>query len=177
MNPKTFNYIMEHTDDKMAEPAKKARANPVYITPVLRWVSNSDSSDDLPEGDTEYKPSSKKKRQRKRKIAATDNQDDEEISVLEEKINPKTKMKMMQKKSKTKRPTNSVQEMLKRLADFAQSANTTNAADEESEDDSHLTCNVCLTSFWYSGQLQEHMRTEHGVDRQKKETVDKDTSL
>ena len=167
---------MEHTDDKVSEPPKKARANPVYITPVLRWVSNSDSSDDLPEGDTEYKPSSKKKRQRKRKIAATDNQDDEEISVLEEKINPKTKMKMMQKKSKTKRTTNSVQEMLKRLADFAQSANTTSAADEESEDDSHLTCNVCLTSFWYSRQLQQHMRTEHGVDGQEKETGENDKS-
>eukprot|EP00092_Neocalanus_flemingeri_P067060 GFUD01081785.1.p1 GENE.GFUD01081785.1~~GFUD01081785.1.p1 ORF type:complete len:160 (+),score=61.49 GFUD01081785.1:108-587(+) len=156
----------------MAEPHKKARANPVYITPVLRRVSNSDSSDELPEGDTEYKPSSKKKRQRKRKIKAVDNQDDEEIAVLEEKINPKTKMMLMQKKKERKGPTNSVQEMLKRLAAFAKSANTTNSADEESEDDSYLTCSVCLTSFWYSRHLQEHMRTEHGADSQ--ETVGKD---
>eukprot|EP00092_Neocalanus_flemingeri_P067059 GFUD01081784.1.p1 GENE.GFUD01081784.1~~GFUD01081784.1.p1 ORF type:complete len:160 (+),score=50.19 GFUD01081784.1:107-586(+) len=157
----------------MAEPHKKARANPVYITPVLRRVSNSDSSDELPEGDTEYKPSSKKKRQRKNKTTSTLNQYDEEISVLKEKINPQTKM-MMQKKNKTNRTTNSVEDMLRRLADFAKSADAANAADEESEDDSNLTCSVCLTSFWYSKQLQEHMRTEHGADSQ--ETAGKDCS-
>ena len=54
------------------DPAKKARANPVYITPVLRQVYNSETSDELPEGDEEYKPSSKKKRQRKTRQDKTD---------------------------------------------------------------------------------------------------------
>ena len=42
---------------------KKARANPVYITPVVRHEYRDDdsSSDDLPEGDDEYKPSGVKK--------------------------------------------------------------------------------------------------------------------
>ena len=54
---------MENTSN----PKKKAQANPVYITPVLRQFYNSESSG---EGDEEYKPSSKKKRQRKRIDAA-----------------------------------------------------------------------------------------------------------
>ena len=148
-------------------PGKKARANPVYITPVLRQVYNSESSDELPEGDEEYKPSSKKKRQRKKKMAATNNKDDDEIAVLDEKINPKTKMRLIQNKSKTMRTTSSVQEMLKRIAEFSQSANTVDAAaGEESDDDSDLTCSVCMFSFWYSRQLQEHIRTQHGMDKQ-----------
>ena len=153
---------MENTSN----PAKKARANPVYITPVLRQVYNSESSDELPEGDEEYKPSSKKKRQRKKKTAATNNKDDDEIAVLDEKINPKTKMRLMQNKSKKMRTTSSVQEMLKRITEFSQSANTVDAAGEESDDDSDLTCSVCLSSFWYTRELQEHMRTDHGMDKQ-----------
>ena len=147
-------------------PAKKVRANPVYITPVLRQVYNSESSDELPEGDDEYKPSIKKKRQRKKKMAATNNKDDDEIAVLEEKIGPKTKMRLIQNKSTTKRKTSSVQDMMKRLAEFAKSANNIDAAAEESDDDSDLTCSVCMSSFWYSRQLQEHMRTDHGMDKQ-----------
>ena len=146
-------------DANCKEAVKKARANPVYITPVLRSVYNSESSDELPEGDTEYKPASKKKRQRKRKIATDNSQDDDEVAVLEEKINPKTKVRLLQKKKKT----SAVQEMLKRLADFAKSTNNA-ADDEESEDDSHLTCSVCLSSFWYTRHLQEHMSTDHGMN-------------
>ena len=153
---------MENTHN----PAKKARANPVYITPVLRQVYNSESSDELPEGDEEYKPSSKKKRQRKKKVVAASSKDDDEIAVLEEKIGPKTKMRLIQNKCTTKRKASSVQEMMKRLAEFAKSANNIEAAAEESEEDSDLTCSVCMSSFWYSRQLQEHMRTDHGVDKQ-----------
>ena len=148
------------------DPSKKARANPVYITPVLRQVYNSESSDELPEGDEEYKPSSKKKRQRKKKMAVTNNKDDDEIAVLDEKINPKTKMRLIQNKSKKIRTTSSVQEMLKRITEFSQSANTVDAAGEESENDSDLTCSVCLSSFWYTRELQEHMRTDHGMNKQ-----------
>ena len=148
-------------------PAKKVRANPVYITPVLRQVYNSESSDELPEGDDEYKPSSKKKRQRKKKMAATNNKDDDEIAVLDEKINHKTKLRLMQNKSKKGITTSSVQEMLKRISEFSQSANTVDAAaGEESDDDSDLTCSVCMSSYWHSRELQEHMRTEHGMDKQ-----------
>ena len=48
---------------------KKARANPVYITPVVRHEYRDDdsSSDDLPEGDDEYKPSGVKKQKLQRK--------------------------------------------------------------------------------------------------------------
>jgi hypothetical protein len=60
----------------------------VYITPVLRQY-NSESSDELPEGDEEYKPLSKKKRQRKKKMAATNSKGDDEFAVLEEKKGPK----------------------------------------------------------------------------------------
>ena len=153
---------MENTNN----PAKKARANPVYITPVLRQVYNSESSDELPEGDEEYKPSSKKKRQRKKKMAATNNKDDDEIAVLDEKINQKTKLRLMQNKSKKGITTSSVQEMLKRISEFSQSANTVDAAAEESDDDSDLSCSVCMSSFWYTRELQEHMRTDHGMDKQ-----------
>ena len=64
----------------------------MYITPVLRQVYNGESSDELPEGDTEYKPSSKKKRQRKRKDAANNKKHGDGIAVLEEKIGPKPKL-------------------------------------------------------------------------------------
>ena len=133
---------------------------------MLRQVYNSESSDELPEGDEEYKPSSKKKRQRKKKTDSTNNKDDDEIAVLEEKIGPKTKMRLIQNKSTTKRKTSSVQDMMKRLAEFAKSANNIDAAGEESDDDSDLTCSVCMSSYWYSRELQEHMRTEHGMDKQ-----------
>ena len=160
---------MDETDEKHSKPVKKPRANPVYITPVIKWVSNSDTSDELPEDDTEYKPASGRKKQRKRKPTAAKTKQDDEIAVLKEKINPKTKMRMMQRKA------HSVQDMLKRLSDFAKSANTIPAADEETEDDTHLTCSVCMTSFWYTRLLEEHMRTEHGtigiMDKDKMEHV------
>ena len=146
-------------------PHKKARSNPVYITPVLRQVYNSESSDELPEGDAEYKPASKKKRQRKRKTPANKSKDEDEIAVLEEKITPKTKIRLMQNKMKTKSKTSSVQDIFRRLAEFSKSVNTVDAV-AESEDDSDLTCSVCMSSFWYNRELEEHMRTEHGLDKQ-----------
>ena len=143
-------------------PVKKARSNPVYITPVLRQVYNSESSDELPEGDSEYTPASKKKRQRKRKAAATKNKNEDEIAVLQEKITPKTQLRLLQKKGNSKKKASSVQEMFKRLAEFSQSAKTTA---DESEDDSDLTCSVCQCSFWYKREVEEHVRTHHGMDR------------
>ena len=56
--------------------------------------------------------------------------------------------------------------MMKRLAEFAKSANNIDAAAEESDDDSDLTCSFCMSSFWYSRQFQEHIRTQHGMDKQ-----------
>ena len=56
--------------------------------------------------------------------------------------------------------------MMKRVAEFATSANNIAAAAEESDDDSDLTCSVCMSSFWYSRQLQEHIRTQHGMHKQ-----------
>ena len=46
----------------------------------------------------------------------------------------------MQNESKTKRKTSSVQEMMKRLAEFAKSSNNIDAAAEESDDASDLYC-------------------------------------
>ena len=152
---------MENTNN----PLKKARSNPVYITPVLRQVYNSESSDELPEGDAEYKPASKKKRQRKRKTPANKSKDDDDIAVLEEKITPKTKQRLMKNKIKTKSKTSSVQDIFRRLAEFSNSVNTVDAG-AESEDDSDLTCSVCMSSFRYSRELEEHMRTDHGLDKQ-----------
>ena len=152
---------MENTNN----PHKKARSNPVYITPVIRQVYNSESSDELPEGDAEYKPASKKKRQRKRKTPATKSKDDDDIAVLDEKITPKTKIRLMQNKIKIKSRTSSVQDIFRRLAEFSKSVNTVDAV-AESEDDSDLTCSVCMSSFWYSRELEEHVRTAHGLDKQ-----------
>ena len=52
------------------------------------------------------------------------------------------KTKMRQNKSTTKSKTSSVQEMMKRLAEFAKSANSIDATAEE------------------------HMRTDHGMNKQ-----------
>ena len=51
-----------------------------------------------------------------------------------------TKIRLMQNESKTKRKTSSVQEMMKRLAEFAKSSNNIDAAAEESDDASDLHC-------------------------------------
>ena len=144
-------------------PYKKPRANPVYITPVVRQTYNSESSDDLPEGDSEYRPTGKRKKTRKKRAPTNDKDEDDEIAIVKEKINPKTKAKLMQKKTKSAKNGAAVQEMLKRLAEFSQSANTIKPGTEEAEDDdSDLTCSKCLISFWYSRELNEHNCQVHG---------------
>ena len=160
---------MDDTDP----PVKKPRANPVYITPVLRQVYNSESSDELPEGDSEYKPASKRKRQRKKKTPATKSKNDDEIAVLKEKITPKTQLRLLQNKGNSKKK-NSVQDIFKRLAEFSQSVQN---ADAESEDDSDLTCGVCMCSFWYKREVEEHMRSHHGRDRPVPEENNKEVEV
>jgi hypothetical protein len=75
-------------------------------------------------------------------------------------------MQMIQNKSTTKRNTSSVQNMMKRLAEIDKSANNIDAVAEDSDDDSDHTCSVYTSSFLYSRQLQKHIRTEHGMDKQ-----------
>ena len=128
----------------MAEKYKKPRANPVYITPIVRTeYRDDDSSDSLPEGDDEYKPGGKKKQKRVKRKADTD---DESYEA------PKRKKK-----------SNSVQDMLAKLEKFAKNTASKGKNEQHSDDDSHLTCPVCMTSYWYTSELREHMRRDHGM--------------
>merc|ERR1712227_57406 len=92
---------------------------------------------------TKYKPGGKKKQKRVKRKADTD---DESYEA------PKRKKK-----------SNSVQDMLAKLEKFAKNTASSGKNEQQSDDDSHLTCPVCLTSYWYTSELREHMRRDHGM--------------
>ena len=114
-------------------------------------------------------------------ITHNDNSDDE-IAIIEEKITPKTKMRLMNKKkviakgdgAKTVIHVNSAQgkQLLRKIASTGsvpKSATvlTKPAAkkdDDDSDDDSQLTCSICLSSFWYADKTYEHMKSAHSIE-------------
>ena len=114
-------------------------------------------------------------------ISHNDNSDDE-IAIIEEKITPKTKMRLMHKKkimakgggAKTVIRVNSAQgkQLLRKIASTGSVPKSANAVtkptikkdDDDSDDDSQLTCSICLSSFWYANQTYDHMRTAHSIE-------------
>lgn len=121
------------------------------------------------------------------KGAAVSMQDssDDEICVLEEKITPKTKQKILQRKKmlakgggavKTIIRVNSSQgkQMLKKIAESGLVASSvTPVAKDEDEEDIQLTCPVCLSCFWYPNQTHEHMRSVHNIENPEKYILEK----
>merc|ERR1719430_874115 len=112
-------------------------------------------------------------------ITHSDNSDDE-IAIIEEKITPKTKMRLLHKKkilakgggAKTVIRVNSAQgkQLLRKIASTGsvpKSAVTTSVTkkfDDDSDDDSQLTCSICLSSFWYANQTFDHMESAHSIE-------------
>lgn len=95
---------------------------------------------------------------------------DDEISIISEKIVPKTKMRMIQnqkrfanqvmrmgsasskKNSFNKKP---VQPQIKKVEPIKE--------EDPFEDDEDLTCRICFSSFWYKTQILEHLIATHRV--------------
>jgi len=119
-------------------------------------------------------------------ISHGDNSDDE-IAIIEEKITPKTKMRLMHKKkimakggggAKTVIRVNSAQgkQLLRKIAStgavpksaIAVPTSSAKKYDDDSDDDSQLTCSICLSSFWYANQTYEHMKSAHSIENPEK---------
>jgi len=118
-------------------------------------------------------------------ITHSDNSDDE-IAIIEEKITPKTKMRLLHKKkilakgggAKTVIRVNSAQgkQLLRKIATTGAVPKAANSVtkptikkdEEDSDDDSQLTCSICLSSFWYANQTYDHMKTAHSIENPEK---------
>ena len=126
-------------------------------------------------------------------ISYSDNSE-EEISIIEEKITPKTKMRLLHKKkilaakgsaggAKTVIRVNSAQgkQLLRKIASTGSvpksasmvSSSAVSKDDDDSDDDYQLTCSICLSSFWYANQTYDHMKSVHNVENPEKFLRDK----
>jgi len=120
-------------------------------------------------------------------ISHGDNSDDDEIAILEEKITPKTKMRLLHKKkiiakggggAKTVIRVNSAQgkQLLRKIASTGSVPKSASMVtkpavkkdDDDSDDDSQLTCSICMSSFWYANQTYEHMKSAHSIENPEK---------
>ena len=115
---------------------------------------------------------------------------DDEICIISEKINPKTKMKFIQTQKRLpsslvktgKAPQKKKQMSLskKNLNPIA-SKKPAQASKEEEEDpfadDEDLSCRLCLSAFWYKTEILDHLKTSHKIQdpesflRNKKESI------
>lgn len=121
-------------------------------------------------------------------ISSLKDSSDDEICVLEEKITPKTKQKILQRKKmlakgivgKTVIRVNSNQgkQMLKKIASTGvvptptSSTNNSKFKDDD-EEDIQLTCPVCLSCYWYPNQTHEHMKSVHNIENPEKFIIDR----
>eukprot|EP00092_Neocalanus_flemingeri_P010384 GFUD01011192.1.p1 GENE.GFUD01011192.1~~GFUD01011192.1.p1 ORF type:complete len:641 (+),score=221.43 GFUD01011192.1:47-1969(+) len=119
-------------------------------------------------------------------ITHNDNSDEDEIAIIEEKITPKTKMRLMHKKkmmakeggAKTVIRVNSAQgkQLLRKIVSTGAVPKSASAVTkptikkdaDDSDDDSQLTCSICLSSFWYANQTFEHMKKAHSIENPEK---------
>ena len=102
---------------------------------------------------------------------------EDEISIIAEKITPKTKLKLMQNQ---KRLPSSLLKIgntknVKRVnANFGKKIISPQVKKPEPaappkevdpfEDDEDLTCRICLNAFWYKSQITEHLKSVHSVE-------------
>jgi len=119
--------------------------------------------------------------------------DDDDIEIVSEKITPKTKMKIAQKKKLAKMKPKAVikvnsaqgKQMLKTIAKTGKvpkSLSTSSASsstsifssssgfgdDDEEEEEDNLNCPTCFSAFWYPSQTFEHMKSVHNIENPEK---------
>lgn len=169
--------IVEDSEEFMAIKEKLTKYN-IQVTTAPK--DSSSDTKNYGRGKRTSKPVSKGAA-----LSMKDDSDDE-ICVLEEKITPKTKQKILQRKKllakggsvKTVIRVNSSQgkQMLKKIAAsglVSSAMNPFSASNMEDEEDEQLTCPVCLSSFWYPNQTSEHMKSVHNIENPEKHIEDK----
>jgi len=159
----------------------------VSITPTIPAVDTPPDPKNFGRGKRASKPSPRNFGE----ITLESSSSEDEISIISEKITPKTKLKILHNQNRlpsTMVKIGNAKNVKRTNASFVKKISPLQLKKPEPpkpppkeidpfEDDEDLTCRLCLNAFWYKPQVLEHLKTVHSVTDPEAFVKEKKTSI
>jgi len=186
-----FNDVDDFSNAKAAafKPSeRKVTARSYATVSITPKIERADSAPD-PKNFGRGKRASKPSPRNFGEITLESSESDDEISIISEKITPKTKLKLVHNQKRL--PSNMVKIgnaiTGKRVtANFGKKMIQPQVKPQPAappkevdpfEDDEDLTCRICLNAFWYKSQIVDHLKTVHNVQEPESFLKEKKNSI